>query len=544
MDPVIITFFCNISGTKLSTLHADIPKNGIPTGPPANGTDKPVYVVYPIREKPVEQNNGVVIGQRGENGPAPPKELNVASGAYQNTPFTVIHHEQQPILTTLQKHLSIPKSPNRTNFPYQLEQPDPNSASELDSKTRRKDNYFPVQDSIYNIGEQPVSPQQVRPKILNRPEPISAKLPMVVTDRPAIAIAYTPSTKRPQTAQQQGGYFNHYSMPNYDSAVIPEILDNFQSTPFKKDELDVAYPVQVPAASGNDYYQKDFQAPFHPSVNLGTISDSYQGWSILDRTTKRTNELETQAQFVQQKNNNEIDRKDKNKEDLIIGDYTSEAKDPIAQNGEFHPELEGGFMPIVPSHLMNVDHHEMAMKLDSDLPVAEKQIGARPQEIVMAKDTMVDISAEEQSQEMPQKVEDTKPMMHVQSASMVVVSNNEDIEDSLKQQDTQPPQQMQEQHQQMQPEQHHQEEEEEDEEMEEAQPERMKEPERKPLNMPQQQHQQNPEKEIEMSSSSSTTEKVMSFEDALSAIFGLDDEKFEEMTTKSQFNEIEKERSS
>lgn len=530
-----------ISGTKLSTLHADIPKNGIPTGPPANGTDKPVYVVYPVHEKAAEANNGVVIGQRGGNSPAPPKELNVASGAYQNTPFTVIHHEQQPILTTLQKHLSIPKSPNRTNFPYQLEQPDPNSASELDSKTRRKDNNYPTQESIYNIGEQP-TPQNIQPKILNKPgEPISAKLPMI-TERPAIAIAYTPTTKRPQTAQQQqGGHYNHYSMPNYDSAVIPEILDNHQSTPFvKKDELDVAYPVVgVPVGGIGDYYEKDFQAPFHPSVNLGTISDSYQGWSILDRTTKRTNDLgsdqpqyQTQQQQrpVQQqlqqpqqpKNNinNEIDRKDKNKDELIIGDYTSEAKDPIAHEaGGFHPELEGGFMPIVPAHLMHVDHHDMAMKLDEDIPVAEKHVAARPQEIVMAKDTMVDISAEASEQQPPQ-MEEAKPIMHVQSAS-IVVAHHEDLEEEEK------------------PEEQH-----EDimQDKEEDYSLRMKEPERKPFEMP-----QPLVKDTSSGNSdgvSTTTEKVMSLGDALSAIFGLDDEKFDEMTTKSQLNEIEESRSS
>lgn len=523
-----------ISGTKLSTLHADIPKNGIPTGPPANGTDKPVYVVYPVHEKPTETNNGVVIGQRGGNSPAPPKELNVASGAYQNTPFTVIHHEQQPILTTLQKHLSIPKSPNRTNFPYQLEQPDPNSASELDSKTRRKDNYYPTQESIYNIGEL-ATPQNIQPKILNKPEePISAKLPMITTERPAIAIAYTPTTKRPQTAQQQGGHYNHYSMPNYDSAVIPEILDNYQSaTPFKKDELDVAYPVVgVPVGGIGDYYEKDFQAPFHPSVNLGTISDSYQGWSILDRTTKRTNDLgsdqpqyQMQQQQQQQKNNinNEIDRKDKNKDDLIIGDYTSEVKDPIAHEaGGFHPELEGGFMPIVPSHLMQVDHHDMAMKLDEDIPVAEKHVAARPQEIVMAKDTMVDISAEASQEPQPTtQIEESKPIMHVQSASMVV-AHHEDLEEEEEKPAA--------------------EQEEENMQDKEEYPLRMKEPERKPL-----EKLQPVVKDVSSDISdgtSSTTEKVMSLGDALSAIFGLDDEKFEEMTTKSQFNEIEESRSS
>lgn len=493
-----------------------------------NSTDKPVYVVYPIHEKPAqpEQQHPMVIGQRGENGPAPPPELNVASGAYQNTPFTVIHHEQQPILTTLQKHLSVPKSPNRTNFPYQLEQPDPNSASELDSKTRRKDSYFPLQDSIYNIGEQPVAPQAVKPKILNKPDTISAKLPMIVnTERPAIAIAYTPSTKPPQTAQQQGGYYNHYSMPNYDSAVIPEILENYQSTPFKKDELDAAYPI---ASGGSlDYYQKDFQAPFHPSVNLGTISDSYSGWAILDRTTKRTNELSDkqpqQLPQVQQKNNNEIDRRDKNKDELIIGDFTTETKDPIVGDG-FQPELEGGFMPIVPAHLMDVDHHQMAMKLDEDIPIAQKQVRARPQEIVMGKDTMVDISAEEDDEEeqVPMKFEESKPMMQVQKASIVVASNDDIEEDEAeeKNQFEDQPQSVEEQEKIPQ---------------KEVQPQKMQEPERKPMQaMP----------VMEETSASSTTEKVMSLGDALSAIFGLSDEGFEEMTTKSQSNEVDMSRSS
>lgn len=506
-----VTFLSSLPGTKLSTLHADIPKNGIPSGPaPVNGTDKPVYVVYPIHEKPTDTS--IVIGQRGEAGPAPPQapELNVASGAYQNTPFTVIHHEQQPILTTLQKHLSVPKSPNRTNFPYQLEQPDPNSASELDSKTRRKDHYYPVQDSIYNIGEQPVQPQ-VRPKILNKPDTISAKLPMVVTERPAIAIAYTPSTRapqqhqKPQTAQQNGGYYNHYSMPNYDSAVIPEILDNFQSTPFKKDELDAAYPAV------GDYYEKDFQAPFHPSINLGTISDSYQGWAILDRTTKRTNEVESKNSnnnnSKPQKNGNEIDRKDMNKNELIIGDFTSESKDPIATEGGFQPELEGGFRPIVPPHLMNVDHHEMAMKLDEDIPIAEKQVARNPQrpaEMVIAKDSMVDISAEK---EVPMS-EPLKSMDRNEEEKAVEGIGEEEAEEEELSED--------------------------DQEEEQEEPQKMSEPERRPMNVVPTEAAAAPQTD-----SSATTEKVMSFEDALSAIFGLSDEGFEEMTTKSQSNDLE-----
>lgn len=483
---------------------------------PVNGTDKPVYVVYPIHEKPLD--TPIVIGQRGDSGPVPPPapELNVASGAYQNTPFTVIHHEQQPILTTLQKHLSVPKSPNRTNFPYQLEQPDPNSASELDSKTRRKDNYYPVQDSIYNIGEQPVQ-TQIRPKILNKPDTISAKLPMV-TERPAIAIAYTPSTRapqhqKPQTAQQNGGYYNHYSMPNYDSAVIPEILDNFQSTPFKKDELDAAYPAV------GDYYEKDFQAPFHPSINLGTISDSYQGWAILDRTTKRTNEIESKNNNNNmnnnnnnkpQKNGNEIDRKDMNKNELIIGDFTSESKDPIVTDG-FQPELEGGFRPIVPPHLMNVDHHEMAMKLDEDIPIAEKQIARNPnraEEMVVAKDSMVDISAEK---EVPMS-EPLKIADRIQE-QMADEGMEEEVEGEELEED--------------------------DQEEEQEEPQKMAEPERRPMNVVVPMEANSPQSDL-----STTTEKVMSFEDALSAIFGLSDEGFEEMTTKSQSNEVESKSSS
>lgn len=417
------------------------------------------------------------MGHRGE----PPTEPELPSGgAYQNTPFTVVHHEQQaPILTTLQKHLSVPKSPNRTNFPYQLEQPDPNSASELDSKTRRKDSFPPSRDgqeSIYNIGELPVPPQIHQPKILNKPnDSISAKLP-IATDRPAIAIAYTPTTPRivanhhnPPLSNHQSHYF---SMPNYDSAVIPEI----HQTPMK----------EVDSFSSGDYYEKDFQAPFHPSVNLDGISDSFAGWAILDRTTNRVNTLE--------QNNggpSEIDRRDKNKDDLIIGDYSNDLKDPSVSDN-FQPELEGGFRPIIPPHLMS--KHE-SMDMEEEIPVALKQVSEQKVDVVqkssssplptqvMAKDTAVGISAESSlldSDKFEDKEVETDPEEMVEyEDEMEEVTEEVPVKENpvIKQKVV---------------------------EKEEIKAEVDK------LNMP------------------TTTEKVMSFEDALSAIFGLNDEGFEE----------------
>lgn len=432
----------------------------------------------------------MVVGQRGDKHPAPPSDL-PSGGAYQNTPFTVFHHEQQPILTTLQKHLSVPKSPNRTNFPYQLEQPDPNSASELDSKTRRKD-YFPGggQESIYNIGELPVPPQ-IKPKILNKPnDSISAKLP-IATDRPAIAIAYTPTTHRSVAPQHTASpppprplsnhhHANHYfSMPNYDSAVIPEIHQ--ATTTSKRDELESFHT--------NDYYEKDFQAPFHPSVNLDGISDSYAGWAILDRTTNRNNELE-----LGNAPPNEIDRRDKNKDDLIIGDYSNDIREPSSSTDGF--QLEGGFRPIVPPHLMDVDHAKMTLSLEEDMPVAEKQISVQNTIAkstapipVMAKDTAVDISAES-SLQATGKLENDEV-------------GDDEVEDTIEYDD------------------------EPEEDPEEEVP-------LKVVAVKKMDENEIRDRKPELLDVPSTTEKVMSFEDALSAIFGLNDEGIEEDVKNNQ----------
>lgn len=110
-----------------------------PDGPVAvqAASDKPpVYVVYPVKTSPLkldvitpkDSEEPVVVGQRGEHSPLPPSEINSMSPSgtttgneYQNTPFTVIRQEQEPILMVKQRHQPPTK---QQPFPYAVERPD------------------------------------------------------------------------------------------------------------------------------------------------------------------------------------------------------------------------------------------------------------------------------------------------------------------------------------------------------------------------------------------------------------------------------------
>ncbi|XP_059621156.1 uncharacterized protein LOC132264844 [Phlebotomus argentipes] len=289
-----------------AAINVGQPNHGVKLG----GSEKsPVYVVYPIKSGP-ETEDPIVIGQRGDQLPLPPSEISSMShngGDYQNTPFTIIHHEQEPILGSKYK----PKPP-KGHFPYFMEQPDPKSAGEMGKKvplTLQKVNEE-HSHSMYNIGEEPMGPPA--------DQKISSTLTRV-TDRP-IAIAYTPTEsnhfhRRPD---------DRFSMPNYGHAVISEIRETQTEASFVRDDHE--YPLR------NEHYQQDFQAPFFPSINLGTVTDPYRG--LFARKIDRADVDVKETEF--------------NSAELVTKRFDLEA---------FQPEYLSGFKPIYPSdphHSQNV----------------------------------------------------------------------------------------------------------------------------------------------------------------------------------------------
>lgn len=293
-------------------------------------SDNPVYVVYPVKQtgsisrQDEELRDPVVVGQRGDEAPLPPTEI---GSGYQNTPFYSIHsnREQKPLLTTLQKHLSVPK-PAKTNFPYNLEQPGVDVASELDLSPHRKP--LPQSQSLYNIGEQPASSSpNILPKILSPVGPFGK-----VTERP-IAIAYTPKdTSFVQHLPHL--HANQYSVPNVDANVIPEIRDADLQTEVSLILGDRRHEAIYPS----NHYNQDFQAPFHPSMSVGA-SDVREGWSIL-----KESQTQPDPYSINYKENG-IDRNDDFSDEILD---KKDEDDQTFDANQFNPVFEGGFKPIYP----------------------------------------------------------------------------------------------------------------------------------------------------------------------------------------------------
>lgn len=149
-----------------------LPHNKNPDAPVSihSASDKPpVYVVYPVKTSPMKLDvvgqkevDPVVVGQRGEQSPLPPSEINsIGTGnEYQNTPFTVIRQEQEPILMVKQKN--NPPG-NKQQFPYPLERPE--NGLEANGQIYFKKDPFYGNNGVYNLGEEPVDAQG---KVVNR----------------------------------------------------------------------------------------------------------------------------------------------------------------------------------------------------------------------------------------------------------------------------------------------------------------------------------------------------------------------------------------
>ncbi|GAB0092828.1 hypothetical protein DMENIID0001_078650 [Sergentomyia squamirostris] len=297
------------------------------------GSEKnPVYVVYPIKSWQ-DTEDPIVIGQRGDQLPLPPSEIGSIShngGEYQNTPFTIIHHDQEPILSAKHKHIHALPKPLQAKFPYYMEQTDSKSVGEMTMKASMN-MMKPVEEhhhQLYNLGEEPVGPPI--------DQKISSTLIRVPTDRP-IAIAYTPTEPSHYNRRPD----DRFSIPNYGNAVISEIRDTQTEASFSRDESE--FPVR------DEHYEQDFQAPFFPSINLGTVTDPYR------------------------ENNNKIDRSDVdiNETEFNSAELVTKKFNPDV----FQPEYLGGFKPIYPSD----PHHSQNIQVSSEIRETSASTTEEPQ---------------------------------------------------------------------------------------------------------------------------------------------------------------------
>ncbi|KAH8392673.1 hypothetical protein KR200_009631 [Drosophila serrata] len=290
-----------------------------------------LYVVFPMK--------GSEKGQPEGEAPSAPAE-------YQNTPFSVIRDQpQEPILKnkkpqSLQQQNKAQQVP-KDKFPYPIEKPDP-SYSELNPES-----------------------QGAVPGVLIAPRIITGALG-TGTETP-IAIAYTP-TEPSRFRQEQGQKFSNI---NLATSVINEIRQDTQTEEGLSSDFDLR----------GQNFEKDFMAPFYPSVSLGGASGAAainpaapSNWNILPSTTD---------QAIYEKNN--INRADvETTEDKKVEEEQPTASPLTAEkNSEmdsFQPQLQGGFKPIYPPGYMHVEQVEQeeiagAKNAASNQPLALALVG-------------------------------------------------------------------------------------------------------------------------------------------------------------------------
>lgn len=217
---------------------------------------------------------------------------------YQNTPFSVIRDvKQEPIL------MAKPQKPlhhkAHEEFPYRLEKP-----------------------SIQELG---------KVHEIDRNDNIGAFAEKVAIADTPIAIAYSPTESNPYRSQGQTKHLNgqlqtQFSNPNSASQVIPEIRDENEY------ETD----------SRGQNYEKDFQAPFYPSMSLNSVTPN--GWSYEVTGAPSGPQLDN----LFEKNN--INRSDK---EIVVnekGTMPIMDKNKFTEETDetFSPQLQGGFKPIYP----------------------------------------------------------------------------------------------------------------------------------------------------------------------------------------------------
>ncbi|RZC40578.1 titin, partial [Asbolus verrucosus] len=312
------------------------------------GTDKPLYVVYPVNTPPIKldvmdanKKENVVIGTRAEL-PLPPSKIGQNFDYEQNPILNPKDRNDAPVL----KPHPRPTFPIKSDFPYPLERPDPSVLNPAVPETPSNNgNNLDESDNFVSSNQWNTIGENIESRIVTglksqNSNQISVTL-KTYTEKP-IAVAYTPTEPHDRYDPDK------YSMPNYASPVIPEIrlgtADNAEIGHGKPDneftvsavmhthpQIDVGiknkqkYPEDnlgqnhKSDTDASSIHQLDFQAPFQASVNIDSMS---QGWSVV---------------------------RDKNKSTTEIGEEVTTL--PLATTSEFDienfkPQLIGGFKPI------------------------------------------------------------------------------------------------------------------------------------------------------------------------------------------------------
>ncbi|XP_017844734.1 protein PRRC2C [Drosophila busckii] len=231
------------------------------------------YAVYPLKKT---DNQSASSDSKEVDGPA-------AALEYQNTPFSVIRDQpQEPILKnkkplTQQQQLKSQQQPKQ-KFPYAIEKPDPSYTQ------------------LHAVPGMPIAP-----RIINSAFSSGTEAP--------IAFAYTPT--EPNTLQR------------VDNAKLPTKPAAAAAAP-TSDDFDLR---------GHNF-EKNFQAPFVPSVSLGAAGPSdpaLSNWKIVSN----------QANYEK----NAINRADVDIDEQKATEANTEKNFEL---DSFQPQLLSGFKPIYP----------------------------------------------------------------------------------------------------------------------------------------------------------------------------------------------------
>ncbi|XP_055906857.1 uncharacterized protein LOC129942082 [Eupeodes corollae] len=306
------------------------------------GPNQGLYVVYPV--KPSLNGPEHDINESAETKePAPviaPLEsgsITASANDYQNTPFSVVRDQpQEPILVVKNKVHTLQQKQSKDKFPYPLEKPDL-SYSGFGPKHHNEIDRLDRDPGVI-----------IAPRIVNGAYPHN-----VITETP-IAIAYTPTEPNHHYHDVRGPYMqDRFSSVNLATPVIREIRDQ-QTEDTLNQDLDTR----------GQNFEKDFMAPFYPSMSLDTATSSpiaSNGWNIFHGTTERHG-----ASSLYEKNN--INRAD------VSSAGSSDEEESTTKSFEldsFQPELQGGFKPIYPpGYKLDDEEPEQNVKPANERPLA------------------------------------------------------------------------------------------------------------------------------------------------------------------------------
>lgn len=247
-----------------------------------------------------------------------------AAVEYQNTPFSVVREQpQEPILKnkksqSLQQQAKL-QPLHKQKFPYPIEKPDA-SYTELQ----------PLRQGVPGV--------LVAPRIITSAFNTGTEAP--------IAIAYTPT--EPNTFIRNGPMKLDQKLLNakYAASPLSEARPETQTEEFLGNDFDLR---------GHNF-EKNFMAPFYPSVSLGGASSgvsevanpAHSNWKIVQSASNEK---------IYEKNN--INRADveptvDNKE-IQTGNSTDVATEKYSELDNFQPQLQGGFKPIFPADYMKAE---------------------------------------------------------------------------------------------------------------------------------------------------------------------------------------------